>query len=89
MIWIHEHLAEGDYINRYKDQNTLIFERADHLLAAINQSDEWFNKWVQTSWKNTKLHDFTFHVTDKTSNNDGYVEVWIPPMSYVMLAPRE
>jgi alpha-amylase len=87
LIWIHEHLAQGDYINRYKDQNTLIFERAGHLLAAINQSDRWFNKWVETSWKKTKLHDYSFHVDDKSTNNDGYVEVWVPPMSYVMLAP--
>jgi len=26
-------------------------------------------------------------VEDGWTNNDGYVEVWIPPMSYVMLAP--
>jgi alpha-amylase len=87
LVWIHEHLAHGPYINRYKDQNTLIFERAGHLLAAINQSDQWFKKWVQTSWKNTKLHDYSFKVDEKWTNDDGYVEVWVPPMSHVMLAP--
>jgi alpha-amylase len=87
LIWIHEHLAQGGYMSRYSDQNTLIFERAGHLLAAINQSDRWFSKWVETSWKNTRLHDYSFHVDDKSTNNDGYVEIWIPPMGYVMMAP--
>jgi alpha-amylase len=88
LVWIHENLAKGTYINRYKDRNTLIFERAGHLLAGINQSETWSHQWVQTSWRNMKLHDYSFHVEDKWTNNDGYVEVWIPPMSYVMLAPQ-
>lgn len=88
LIWIHENLAKGPYINRYKDRNTIIFERTGHLLAGINQSETWTHRWVQTSWRNTKLHDYGFHVEDKWTNNDGYVEVWIPPVSYVMLAPE-
>jgi alpha-amylase len=87
LIWVHENLAKGPYINRYKDQNTLVFERRGHLLAGINQSDAWVRRWVQTSWRNTRLHDYSFHVEDKWANNDGYVEISIPPMSYVMLAP--
>ena len=71
LVWIHENLAKGPYINRYKDQNTLIFERVGHLLAGINQSETWAHRWVQTSWRNTKLHDYSFHVEDKWTNNDG------------------
>lgn len=89
LVWIHEHLAQGPYINRYKDQNTLVFERDQHLLAGLNQSDAWVSQWVQTSWRNTKLHDYSFHVKDTSTNNDGFVEIWIPPMSYVMLAPGQ
>jgi alpha-amylase len=87
LIWIHENLAEGPYINRYKDRDILIFERGEHLLAAINQSGAWVSRRVQTSWRNARLHDYSFHVEDRWTNNDGYVEIWIPPMSYVMLAP--
>jgi alpha-amylase len=87
LLWVQNNLARGAYINRYKDQHTIIFERDHSLLAGINQYGEWVSKWVATGWKNTKLHDYTGHVNDATTNNDGYVEVWIPPLSYVMLAP--
>lgn len=87
LLWVQNNLARGAYINRYKDQHTIIFERDHSLLAGINQYGEWVSKWVPTTWKNTKLHDYTGHVNDATTNNDGYVEVWIPPMSYVMMAP--
>lgn len=41
LVWIHENFAKGPYINRYKDYDTLIFERGGNLLAAINRSDAW------------------------------------------------
>ena len=89
LIWVHENLAiEGAVHQSLQKRNTIIFERTGHLLAGINQSETRTYRWVQTSWRNTKLHDYSFHVEDKWTNNDGYVEVWIPPMSYVMLAPR-
>jgi len=80
-------LARGRYINRYKDPHTIIFERDHSLLAGINQYGDWISKWVPTTWTNTRLHDYTGHVKDVSTNKDGYVEVWIPPLSYVMLAP--
>lgn len=79
LVWIQNHLAIGAYLNRYKDQHTLIFERDHHLLAGINQYGDWVSKWVKTSWNNTKLHDHAGHVNDVWTNNDGYAEVWIPP----------
>ena len=87
LLWVQNNLARGAYINRYKDQDTIIFERHHSLLAGINQYGEWVSKWVPTTWTNTKLHDYTGQVKDAWTNNDGYVEVWIPPLSYVMLAP--
>jgi alpha-amylase len=87
LLWVQNNLAKGAYINRYKDQNTLIFEREHSLLAGINQYAEWVSKWVPTTWKNTRLHDYAGHVNDATTNGDGYVELWIPPMSYVMMGP--
>ncbi|HEX3204465.1 MAG TPA: alpha-amylase domain-containing protein [Nitrospiraceae bacterium] len=87
LLWVQNNLARGAYINRYKDQNTIIFERDHSLLAGINQYGDWVSKWVPTTWTNTKLHDYTGHVKDAWTNKDGYVEIWIPPLSYVMLAP--
>ena len=87
LVWIQNNLAKGRYVSRYNDQHTLIYERDHHLLVGINQNGQWANRWVQTSWKNTALHDYTGHVQDVFVNNDGYVEIRLPPFSYVMLAP--
>jgi alpha-amylase len=87
LVWVHNNLAEGTYQNRYKDQNTLIFQRGNRLLAGLNQSNQWANHWVQTSWHNTRLHDYAGHVDDQWTNDSGWVEIWLPPMGYVMMGP--
>ncbi len=88
LVWIRENKAHGRYINRHKERDVIIFERDHHLLAAINQSSEWQTRWVETTWRNTRLQDYTFNTDfDRWVNEHGWVEVAIPPMSYVMLAP--
>jgi len=87
LVWIQNTLAAGLYINRYKDADTIIFTRGDRLLAGINQRGAWVNHWVQTPWVNTQIHDYTGHVQDERTNEAGWVEVWIPPTSYIMMAP--
>jgi alpha-amylase len=87
LVWIQNTLAAGAYTNRYKDADTFIFSRSDRLLAAINQRGSWVNKWVQTPWTNTQIHDYTGHVEDERTNDDGWVELWIPPQGYIMMAP--
>jgi alpha-amylase len=87
LVWVHNNLAEGNYQNRYKDQNTLIFQRGNRLLAGLNQSNQWTNHWVQTSWHNTRLHDYAGRVDDQWTNDSGWVEIWLPPMGYVMMGP--
>jgi alpha-amylase len=87
LVWIHNNLAEGEYQNRYKDQDILIFQRGNRLLAGLNQRNEWTSRWVQTSWHNTRLHDYTGHVDDQWTNASGWVEIWLPPMGYVMMGP--
>jgi alpha-amylase len=86
-VWIQNTLAAGPYVNRYKDADTIIFSRGDRLLAGINQKGAWVNRWVQTPWANTQIHDYTGHVGDERTNEAGWVELWIPPQGYVMLAP--
>ncbi len=87
LAWIHTHLAAGSYINRWSERDVLIFERQGHLLAAINQTNYWQHRWVQTSWNGMRLNDYTGHTGGQNTAWDGRVEVAIPPMSYVMLAP--
>ncbi|HSC71773.1 MAG TPA: alpha-amylase domain-containing protein, partial [Candidatus Methylomirabilis sp.] len=87
LVWIQNTLAAGPYTNRYKDADTIIFSRGDRLLAGINQRGSWVNKWVQTPWVNTQIHDYTGHVQDERTNQDGWVELWLPPQGYIMMAP--
>ncbi len=87
LVWIQNNKAAGNYYNRYKDHDVLIFERDHSLLAGINQSGNWVGIWVYTSWNNTQLHDYAGHTADVWTNNNGWVQVWIPPSSYVMFAP--
>jgi alpha-amylase len=87
LVWIQNTLAAGPYVNRYKDADTIIFSRGDRLLAGINQRGEWVSKWVQTPWVNAQIHDYTGHVADESTNQTGGVELWIPPLGYVMMAP--
>jgi alpha-amylase len=65
----------------------LIFQRGNRLLAGVNQSNQWTNHWVQTSWHNTRLHDYTGHVDDQWTNDSGWVQIWLPPLGYVMMGP--
>jgi alpha-amylase len=87
LVWVQNTLAAGPYVNRFKDPDTIIFSRGDQLLAGINQRGSWVNKWVQTPWPNTQVHDYTGHVEDERTNPAGWVELWIPPQGYVMMAP--
>jgi len=35
----------------------------------------------------TQIHDYTGHVEDESTNAEGRVELWLPPQSYIMMAP--
>lgn len=87
LVWVQNTLAAGPYVNRYKDSDTIVFSRGDRLLAGINQRGSWVNRWVQTPWVNTVIHDYSGHVQDQRTNGAGWVEVWVPPGGYVMMAP--
>jgi alpha-amylase len=87
LIWVHNHLAAGSYINRWKERDLFIFEREGNLLVGINQSGDWQSRWVDSSWVSTNLKDYAGHVGDTATYADKRVLVSIPPMSYVMFAP--
>lgn len=85
LVWVHRNLAAGTYINRWKERDLLIFEREGNLMVAINQSDRWQSRWVDSSWTSTTLHDYSGHVEDTSTYADKRVLISVPPMSYVMM----
>jgi alpha-amylase len=85
LAWVHNNKAYGSYINRWSEHDVLIFERQGHLLAGFNQSGSWQSRWVDTSWRNRKLHDFGGSTGDVWTGDDGRVLVSIPPVGYVLL----
>jgi alpha-amylase len=87
LVWIQNTLAVGPYVNRYKDADTIVFSCGNSLLTGINQRGEWVSRWVQTPWNNTHIHDYSGHAQDTRTNDAGWVELSIPPQSYVMMAP--
>ena len=88
LLWVQNHLAAGDYIPKYVDHDTMIFMRGNSMLAGFNKRVRtWIFKRIQTPWKNTLLHDHTGHVLDEWTDANGLVEVFVPPLSYVVLAP--
>jgi alpha-amylase len=88
LVWIHTTKTYGEYRNLLKEHDLFVFGRGDSLVAAINQSGDWQSRWVQTRWPSQKLHDYTGHVEqDRWTDASGRVEVSVPPVSYVMLAP--
>ena len=88
LVWVHNHLATGSYINRWKEHNVFAFERLGHLIVGINQSATWETRWIDTSWASTVLHDYSGHAVDTETAGDRRLKLAIPPMSYVMFAPE-
>jgi len=87
LIWVQNTLAVGPYVNRWKDADTIIFTRGSSLLAGINQRGAPVQYRVQTGWKNTELHDYSGHVPNRRTEDDGTIDLAIPALSYVMMAP--
>jgi alpha-amylase len=87
LVWVHNHKAFGPYVNRWKEHDVFVFERAGRLLVGLNQSGDWQERWVDTSWSGTRLHDYTGHTDDVWTSDDRRVRVRIPPTGWVMLAP--
>jgi alpha-amylase len=88
LAWVHNNKAYGSVINRWSEHDVLIFERQGNLLAGFNQSGSWQSRWVDTSWRNQRLHDFGGVTGDVWAAGDGRVLVSIPPVGYVLLGPN-
>ncbi len=88
LIWISHTFAHGAQVERWADNNLYAFERLGSLLTGINNNESaWRTEWVQTSFgSNVHLHDYTGHQPDAWTNNDGWVQISVPPGNYVCYA---
>lgn len=87
LVWVQNTLARGDYVNRYKDADTIVFSRGDSLLAGINQRGTPVTHRVQTPWIDTELHDYSGHVGNRRTDGAGGLDLQLPASGYAMLAP--
>src|SRR5215472_3723546 len=84
LIWIHENLANGTTINRWKDFQFVVYERtgSPNLLVGLNNdvSNEWKTVTVATAFgANRQLHDYSGHAGDVWTDSQGNATIGIPP----------
>mgnify|MGYP001156657193 CR=1 FL=1 len=92
LIWIHENLAFGTTITRFKDFQAFVYERQAHPNLLVGLNNDMYGGWrslaVYTGFgPNVQLHDYTGHGGDVWTDSSGAVTISIPPndngMGYV------
>ncbi len=82
LIWIHEKLATGATQQRWKDLDVFAYERlgGPHLLVGLNNDpDNPHTISVDTGFgPNVPLHDYTGHVNNIGTDENGRVTLTIP-----------
>jgi alpha-amylase len=83
LIWIHQNIAEGPTLQRWKDRGLYVFERlgGPHLLVALNKdkAGERVIHGVATGFgPHVTLHDYTGHAGDITTDAAGQVALTVP-----------
>jgi alpha-amylase len=84
LVWIHEHLANGETVFRWKNYQFVVYERTSYpnLLVGLNNdpSSNWKSVTVQTGFgANVHLHDYSGHGGDLWTDHAGKVALFIPP----------
>lgn len=86
LVWIHEHLANGDTVNRYADNKAIVYERVGQPGLLVGLTTEiWGDKkvTVQTNFgANVQLHDYTGRHDDIWTDGSGKATFWIPKNEY-------
>ncbi len=82
LVWIHEKLAAGPTVQRWKDPGLFCFERlgGPHLLVGINK-DGWQSRVVTVDTgfgANVHLHDYSGHAPDVWTNGEGQATITVP-----------
>jgi alpha-amylase len=83
LVWIHERLADGPTVQRWKEVGLFAFERlgGPHLLVALNKDSwQWRTITVDTGFgSNVRLHDYTGHAGDVWTDWAGRATISVPP----------
>jgi len=84
LIWIHENLAFGTTIQRWKDFQCFVFERQGYPNLLVGLNNDMYNGWrtvtVQTGFGPfVGLHDYSGHADDVWTDASGVVTIGIPP----------
>jgi alpha-amylase len=96
LIWIHETLAAGETVQRWKDFDVFSYERVGgpHLLVVLN-NDPNAPQTIRVATgfgSNAALHDYTGHAADVMTDGTGATTVTVPPnvngLGYVAIAAR-
>ena len=95
LIWIHEHVAQGATLQRFKDRGVFAFERlgGGHLLVGLNKDANASRTiTVATGFPpHTQLRDFTDHEGSVTTDGQSQATITIPKndngKGYVCYAP--
>jgi alpha-amylase len=82
LIWIHEHLAHGPTVQRWKDLGVFAFERlgSQHLVVALNKDAGTSRKiTVQTAFPaDMALQDFALHGQPLRTDAQGNLTLTVP-----------
>ncbi|NUB92399.1 DUF1939 domain-containing protein [Haloterrigena sp. SYSU A121-1] len=88
VVWVKTNLAGGATYWRHADSDLAVYERENNLLVGLNNgTDNWRSEWVDTTWSNETLKDYSGNADDIEVNGDGWVEVAVPPEGWVFYAP--
>ncbi|MGH9667357.1 MAG: alpha-amylase domain-containing protein, partial [Bryobacteraceae bacterium] len=84
LIWIHENLANGETVYRWKDYQFVVYERTSwpNLLTGLNNDmyGGWKTVTVQTGFgANVHLHDYSGHAGDVWTDWEGKATIGVPP----------
>jgi alpha-amylase len=83
LVWIHEKLASGTTVQRWKNNQVFVYERqgGPHLLVGLN-NNIGYNYVLSCATgfgPNVVLHDYTGHAPDVTTDGGGNVTLNLPP----------
>ena len=95
LVWIHEKLASGSTVQRWKNNLVFVYERqgGSKLLVALNNNQGYgYNLTCATGFgANVQLHDYTGHAADVWTDGSGNVSLSLPAaingMGYSCYAP--
>ena len=84
LIWIHENLAFGQTVARFKDYQCFLFERLGYPNLLVGLNNDQYNGWrtitVDTAFgPYTQLHDYTGRAGDVWTDGQGRVTIGVPP----------